>query len=43
MHGPPRQTVERLILGGGGTLLHVEEDRMAGAEWVSFTYTARRP
>lgn len=38
MHGVPRPDVLALLARHGGELLHIEEDRRAGADWVSYTY-----
>lgn len=42
MHGIPHGEVLQIIEQQGGTVLHVEEDRRAGADWVSYTYFVRR-
>ena len=38
MNGVPHAEVLALIAEHGGTVEHVEEDRHAGADWVSYTY-----
>jgi SAM-dependent methyltransferase len=38
MHGVPHGDVLAIIARHGGRLRHVEEDRHAGADWVSYTY-----
>ena len=39
VHGIPRPRMEQLILEREGRLVNVSEDRLAGPEWTSFTYT----
>ncbi|HEV3060899.1 MAG TPA: class I SAM-dependent methyltransferase [Vicinamibacterales bacterium] len=41
MHGVPLHAVAGLIAEHGATLLHVENDRSCGEEWVSYRYFAR--
>jgi 2-polyprenyl-3-methyl-5-hydroxy-6-metoxy-1,4-benzoquinol methylase len=38
MHGVPRDTVMEIIRTHGARLAHLEEDRRAGPEWVSYRY-----
>lgn len=38
MHGVPHADVLALIARHGGEVLHIQEDRRAGADWVSYTY-----
>ena len=38
MNGVPRDEVMEIIREHGGTLAHLEEDRRAGPEWVSYRY-----
>ncbi len=38
MHGVPREQVMAIISRHGGRLVHLEEDRRAGPEWVSYRY-----
>ena len=38
MHAVPHADVLALIARHGGTVRHVEEDRRAGADWISYTY-----
>ena len=38
MNGVPQEDVLRLIAAHGGRVAHIEEDRHAGADWVSYTY-----
>jgi hypothetical protein len=42
MFGVRLNSVVRLIADCGGTLLHVENDRTCGEDWVSYRYTARK-
>lgn len=42
MHGVPHAEVLQIVAGHGGTVLHVEEDRRAGADWVSYTYFVQK-
>jgi SAM-dependent methyltransferase len=41
MHGVPLDEVAGLIAEHGATLLHVENDRSCGEDWVSYRYFAR--
>ena len=41
MFGVRLNSVVQLIAGCGGTLLHVENDRTCGEDWVSYRYIAR--
>lgn len=38
MHGVPRDKVMEIIRTHGARLVHLEEDRRAGPEWVSYRY-----
>jgi SAM-dependent methyltransferase len=38
MSGVPREQVMQIIHANGGRLTHLEEDRRAGPEWVSYRY-----
>jgi SAM-dependent methyltransferase len=38
MHGVPREQVMAITSRHGGRLAHLEEDRRAGPEWVSYRY-----
>jgi len=40
MHGIPRRRVENVLRASGLHVVDVVEDRMAGADWSSFTYWA---
>lgn len=42
LHGVPRSRVERIVARSGGRMAEAREDRMAGADWTSFTYLAIR-
>jgi hypothetical protein len=42
MFGVPLNSVVQLIADCGGTLLHVENDRTCGEDWVSYRYIARK-
>lgn len=42
MHGIPHEDVLSLVARHAGSILHIEEDRRAGAEWVSYTYFVQR-
>jgi SAM-dependent methyltransferase len=42
MYGIPLNVVVATIAGCGGTLLHVENDRSCGDEWVSYRYFVRK-
>ena len=42
MHGVRLNAVVRLIADCGGTLLHVENDRTCGEDWVSYRYIVRK-
>ena len=42
MNGLPQDEVRRIVDGHHARIVHVEEDRHAGADWVSFTYFAER-
>jgi len=41
MHGVPLDAVAALVAGHGATLLHIENDRSCGDDWVSYRYFAR--
>jgi len=41
MHGVPLDAVASLIAEHGATLLHIENDRSCGDDWVSYRYFAR--
>ena len=41
MFGVRLRSVVRLIAECGGTLLHVENDRTCGEDWVSYRYIVR--
>jgi SAM-dependent methyltransferase len=41
MYGVPLDTVVRLVAGHGATLVHVENDRSCGDDWVSYRYFVR--
>jgi 2-polyprenyl-3-methyl-5-hydroxy-6-metoxy-1,4-benzoquinol methylase len=41
MYGVPLDTVVQLIEANAGTLLHVENDRSCGDDWVSYRYFVR--
>jgi SAM-dependent methyltransferase len=41
MYGLPLDAVVRLIAAGGATLLHIENDRSCGDDWVSYRYFVR--
>ena len=43
MHAVPHQDVIALIARHGGTLLHLEDDRRAGPEWVGYRYFIKGP
>ena len=43
MNGVPRDEVLRIIAANGGRVAHIEEDRHAGADWVSYTYFVEAP
>ena len=43
MYGVPVHSVAGLIARHGATLLHVENDRSCGEDWVSYRYVARAP
>lgn len=38
MHGVPHEQVLAVIKEQGGTLLHLEQDRRSGSDWVSYQY-----
>ena len=42
MYGIPLNVVVATIAGCGGTLLHVENDRSCGDDWVSYRYFVRK-
>jgi hypothetical protein len=42
MFGVPLHSVVQLIADCGGNLLHVENDRTCGEDWVSYRYIARK-
>jgi hypothetical protein len=41
MYGVPLNTVASLIADHGATLLHIENDRSGGEDWVSYRYFVR--
>jgi hypothetical protein len=41
MYGVPVHSVAGLIARHGATLLHIENDRSCGEDWVSYRYVAR--
>ena len=41
MYGVPLHTVVRLIADCGATLLHIENDRSCGDDWMSYRYVVR--
>lgn len=43
MNGVPHDQVLALIEQHGGVVRHIEEDRHAGADWISYTYFVERP
>jgi hypothetical protein len=43
MYAVPHEDVLALIRRHGGTVLHVEEDRRAGPDWVSYAYYVAAP
>jgi SAM-dependent methyltransferase len=43
MYAVPHEEVLALIRRHGGTVLHVEEDRRAGPDWVSYAYYVAAP
>jgi hypothetical protein len=42
MYGVPLDTVVRLVAGQDATLVHVENDRSCGDDWVSYRYFVRK-
>ena len=42
MYGIPLNVVVATIAGCGGTLLHVENDRSCGDDWMSYRYFVRK-